>query len=271
MNGPSHNQGTIKIGIAGLGAIGKAVARALIKGIDGYELTAASNLLPVDEFDIPYVSLKELAERCDLIIEALPPSVVPALAEEVFIAKKDLILISTCALLMHPEILQSTNLSTSRIFVPSGALAGLDGVKAMREMGIQKCKIASTKPPNGFSTAPYILEQGISLETIDTKTLIFSGNANEAAKGFPANVNVAATLSIASGFGGEKTQVEIWADPAAKGNAHEITVETAYSHLSARIENLPDPANPKSSVLAAQSIVAALKNRNNAQTLISLI
>jgi aspartate dehydrogenase len=257
-----------KIGIAGLGAIGLAVARALVKGIEGYELVAMSDLKQSENFKIPYLSFSELAKKCDLIIEALPPAAVPDLTREVFMNNKDLILISSCALLMHPEILQSRALSTSRIYVPSGALAGMDGVKAMREMGITKCTIASTKHPNGFSTAPYVLASDIDLEKIDTKKKIFSGNALEAAKGFPANVNVAATLSIASGMGAENTMVELWADPAAKGNAHEIFVETAYSQLNVRIENLPDPANPKSSVLAAQSIVALLKNMNNAIALL---
>jgi aspartate dehydrogenase len=253
----------IKVGIAGMGAIGRAVARALVKGIDGFTLVAASDLHPSDEFKLPYVSLKELSKRCDLIIECLPPAAVPELARDVFTQQKNLVLISSCALLMFPEILDIHKSSTSRIFVPSGALAGMDGVKAMREMGIQKCKIASTKHPRGFSTAPFVVVHNVDLENIETKTKIFAGNALEAAKGFPANVNVAATLSIASGVGAENTHVEIWADPAAKGNAHEIYVETAYSQLQTRIENLPDPTNPKSSVLAAQSIVALLRNMNS--------
>lgn len=259
---------TTKIGIAGMGAIGRAVARALGKGIDGYELIAVSDIAPSDQFKLPYVSFEELSERCDLIIECLPPSAVPELAKEVFLAQKNLVLISSCALLMFPEILDIHKSSTSRIFVPSGALAGMDGVKSMREMGITKCKIASKKHPRGFSTAPYILENNINLENFETKTKIFEGNALVAAKGFPANVNVAATLAIASGVGAKNTMVEIWADPQAKGNSHEIFVETAYSQLSARIENLPDPENPKSSVLAAQSIVSLLRNMNNAIALL---
>jgi aspartate dehydrogenase len=259
---------SIKIGIAGMGAIGRATARALVKGINGFTLVAASDLHPPDEFPLPYVSFAELSERCDLIIECLPPSAVPELARHVFLAQKNLVLISSCALLMFPEILDIHKSSTSRIFVPSGALSGMDGVKAMREMGIIKCSIASTKHPRGFSTAPYVVANNINLENFETKTKIFEGNALEAAKGFPANVNVAATLSIASGVGAENTRVELWADPAAKGNAHEIFVETAYSQLNARIENLPDPANPKSSVLAAQSIVALLRNMNSSIALL---
>ena len=96
------------------------------------------------------------------------------------------------------------------------------------------------------------------LAAIRAKKLLFSGNAHEAAAGFPANINVAVTLSLA-GIGPEKTQVEVWADPEARGNTHEIKVESEYSTVTARVENKPDPANPKSSMLAAQSIVALLR------------
>ena len=255
------------VGIAGLGAIGSAVARALVRGIDGLELIAASDITPNDEFDIPLVSFEELCARCDIIIECLPPAIVPQLANEALKNQKTLILISSCALLIFPEILDTHNsipkVKQGRIIVPSGALAGIDGIKALKELGIKNSIIASTKHPRGFSGAPYVDEMGINLEQIKTKTRIFKGNALDAAKGFPANVNVATTLSLA-GIGAQDTRVEIWADPAAKGNSHEITVSGEFSTLTARIENMPDPANPKSSMLAAQSIVAVLKDMNNA-------
>ncbi|MEZ5813711.1 MAG: aspartate dehydrogenase domain-containing protein [Alphaproteobacteria bacterium] len=251
------------VGIAGLGAIGSAVGRALNAGIQGLEWIAASDIIPNEEFTVPLVSFEELAERCDIIVEALPPTAVPELANHVLKNQKTLILISSCALLMFPEILDTHKDTNSRIIVPSGALAGIDGVKALKELGIEKSIIASTKHPRGFIGAPYVEEMGINLDQIKTKTKIFEGNALQASKGFPANVNVAATLSLA-GIGPEKTMVEIWADPNAIGNNHEITVSGKFSTLNARIENKPDPANPKSSVLAAQSIVSVLKDTNNA-------
>ncbi len=252
------------IGIAGLGAIGSAVAKALTqgKGINGFTLTQTSDLINNTSTDIPQsipnVDFDTLCKNCDLIIECLPPHIVPELTKYVFKHQKTLILISSCALLIYPKILEKQKLSTSRIFIPSGALLGLDGVKALKQLGIKSSKIASTKPPLGFSTAPYVEEMGIDLNAINTKTRIFEGNALEAAKGFPANVNVAATLSLA-GIGPKETKVEIWADPDAIGNSHEITVIGEYSQISAKITNSPDPKNPKSSMLAAQSIVALLK------------
>lgn len=252
-----------KVGIAGLGAIGSAVARALVKGINGLELSAASDLAPTDEFDIPYVSFDELVERCDIIIECLPPKAVPEIAIKAIKAQKTLVLISSCALIIYPEILDTHKSLHSRIIVPSGALTGIDGVKALKKLGIKKSIIASNKKPSGFTGAPYVDKMGIDLAQIKTRTKIFEGNAIEAAKGFPANVNVAATLSLA-GIGAENTMVEIWADPKATGNSHAIEVTGEFSTMKCSVENMPDPANPKSSMLAAQSIIAVLEDMNAA-------
>ncbi len=252
-----------KVGIAGVGAIGSAVARALIRGIDGFTLEAISDPNIVIDFGVDNTDFDTLLRRCDLVIECLPADIVPQLASKLFEEGKDIIFISAASLLVYPQILENLKQSNSRAYVPSGALCGIDGVLAMKEMGINSALIASTKPPAGFNNAPYVVQNSIILDDISEKTLIFEGNALEAAKGFPANINVAATLSLA-GIGAEKTRVEIWADPKASGNMHEITVKSNYSTLSAKIENMPDPANPKSSVLAAQSIIATLKNMNNA-------
>ena len=263
---------TSKIGIAGLGAIGSAVARVLMKkfnshsGIEGFELAYVSDPDVNTNFGVENTDFDTLVNRCDLVVECLPAHIVPELACKVCEAGKDVIFISSAALLIYPDILENLRKSQSRAYLPSGALCGLDGVRAMKEMGIESAKIASTKPPRGFIGAPYVVEHDISLSEFTEKTLIFEGNALEAAKAFPANVNVAATFAFA-GVGPEQTRVEVWADPDAAGNAHEITVKSQYSTLNAKIENMPDPANPKSSVLAAQSIVATLRNMSSALTL----
>lgn len=253
-----------KIGIAGTGAVGSAVARALIsgEGIGGMVLDCVSDPFVETHLGVDNVSFDSLVTRCDLIIEALPAKEVPTLARVVFEAGKDIVFISAAALLIYPEVLEGLKASDSNAYLPSGALCGLDGVVGMKEMGIISSKIASTKPPKGFSGAPYVVDNTIDLDGITEKTRIFEGNAYDAAKGFPANVNVAASLSLA-GIPAEQTRVEIWADPAAKGNMHEITVKSDYSTLVSRIENTPDPANPKSSALTAQSIVACLRNMNS--------
>lgn len=250
---------TITVGIAGMGAIGRAVARALVQGIDGYQLHAASDVNPPEEFkDLAYLDFETLCASCDLIIEALPPAIVPELTPHIFAHGKDAILISSSALLLHPEILAQSEGTKSRIIVPSGALSGLDGVSALMQMGIKSASIATTKKPMGYDGAPYIVENNIDLKSITDKQMIFKGSALEASKAFPANINVAATLSLA-GIGPEETQVEIWADPEIGGNTHEIKVIGEFSTITGRVENTPDPANPKSSMLAAQSIISVLK------------
>lgn len=253
------------VSIAGVGAIGGAVARALTEDgkINGFTLSAISDPAPKSTYGVPCVDFETLVNQCDLIIECLPAHIVPQLAKVVFEANKDIIFISSAALLVYPEILELHKFSKSTAYVPSGALCGLDGVKAMRGLGIQNSKIATTKKPSGYDGAPYVVENKIDLDAIKTRECIFKGNALEASKGFPANVNVAATLSLA-GIGAQNTMVEIWADPLAKGNTHEITVQSQYSTMVSRIENMPDPANPKSSVLAAQSIIAMLRDMSSA-------
>ncbi|MEM6780870.1 MAG: aspartate dehydrogenase domain-containing protein [Pseudomonadota bacterium] len=251
-----------KIGVVGVGALGSIVVKALIDGIDGYDLIGVSDITP-PAFDVPHMSTEDLVEQCDIIVECLPPAEAPALAKLVLERNKTLILISSSALLLYPEIEEYIKTSESgRVIVPSGAISGLDAVTALKEGGMDSAKIMTTKPPKGLMGAPYVVENGIDLNGLSEKKCIFSGNAYEAAKAFPANVNVAATLSYAS-LGPKKTQVEVWADPNAQGNAHEIVVSGGSSTITSRVENLPDPSNPKSSMLAGYSIVATLRKLSN--------
>ncbi len=249
-----------KVGIAGVGALGGIVAKALIDGIDGYRLHAVSNLTPV-EFPVPNTDFQTLAEECDVIVECLPAASVPALASDVLSRGKTLVMISSCALVLYPELAAMVEKSKGRIIVPSGALSGLDAVFALNQDKITSSTIISTKPPKGFKNAPYLTEKNINPDDIQKRVMIFSGNVVDAAKAFPANVNVAASLALA-GIGPLLTQVQIWADPDAKGNSHEIIVEGPGSVIRSKIENVPDPSNPKSSMQAGYSIIAALKKRN---------
>ncbi len=251
-----------KVGIAGVGALGSIVAKAF--PMDGYVLHAVSDL-GQPQVSVPNLDFVGIAEQCDVVVECLPAAAVPALAKEVLSRRKTLVMISSCALVLYPEIYDIAAQNKGHILVPSGALAGLDGVTAMKEAGINESKIISSKAPKGFKNAPYILEKNINLDEISSKTKIFEGNVLEAAKAFPANVNVAASLALA-GIGPEKTRVEVWADPEAQGNAHEIIVSGSGSVIRSRIENVPDPTNPKSSQQAGYSIVAALKKRKSTLT-----
>jgi len=260
----------IRIAVAGVGAVGSAVCRALIDGIDGFTLVAASNLdeaqarslINRPAYDLPFVPMEEIVDTADWIVEALPAAAVPDLTRRAMEAGKTLVMISSAALLLYPEIKSYAGKNGGRIIVPSGALAGMDGINALAEQGIKTARLTTTKPPKAYSNAPHIVKEQIDLAGITTPTTIFTGNARQAAAAFPANVNVAATLSMATRLAPEDVQVEVRADPALTSNRHEVVVEGDFSTLKFTIENKPDPTNPKSSALTAMSIIAALRRQS---------
>jgi aspartate dehydrogenase len=141
--------------------------------------------------------------------------------------------------------------------VPSGALIGLDAVRAAAEGSIRSVKMVTRKPPNGLEGAPYLREHGISLENLKQPLKVFDGSAREGARGFPQNVNVAAALSLA-GIGPDRTQLEIWADPALTRNTHRIEVDADTARFSMTIENVPSE-NPRTGRIVALSTAAALR------------
>ena len=147
---------------------------------------------------------------------------------------------------------------TARLFIPSGAICGIDGVKAANIEKISSAVIKSTKSPKSLEGAPYIIKNKIDLRKIKKKTKIFEGSALEAIKGFPKNVNVSATLSLA-GIGAKKTKVIVVVDPKIKRNMHEIEVVGSFGKLTTKTENVLSPLNPKTSHLAVLSACTTLK------------
>jgi aspartate dehydrogenase len=150
----------------------------------------------------------------------------------------------------------------ARILVPSGAIAGLDGVKGAREGTITAVTMETRKPPRGLAGAPYIEQQRIDLDAITKETLIFEGPATEAVRGFPANVNVVAALSLA-GLGPERTRIKIYAVPGQARNQHRITVEGDFGVLRFEVENVPSE-NPRTGRLSYLSAIAMLREMGTA-------
>ena len=146
----------------------------------------------------------------------------------------------------------------ARIVVPTGALLGLDAVRAAAEGKVESVTIETRKPPRGLEGAPYLVENKIDVFAITTPTIVFKGNAFDAAKGFPANVNVAAALALA-GIGPERTMVEIWGDPTVTRNTHTIRVEAETVRLTMTIENVPSEENPRTGKITPLSILACLR------------
>ena len=146
----------------------------------------------------------------------------------------------------------------ARIVVPTGALLGLDAVRAAAEGRIDSITIETRKPPAGLMGAPYLVRHGIDMMDVTMPLRVFVGNARDAALGFPANVNVAAALALA-GIGPLRTKVEIWADPGLTRNVHIITVEAEAARFTMRIENVPSDDNPRTGKITPLSVLACLR------------
>ena len=161
-------------------------------------------------------------------------------------------------LLHAPELIAEARECGARIIVPTGALLGLDAVRAAAEGEIRSVKVITRKPPAGLAGAPYLEERGIDVTQLGEPLKVFEGTAREGVAGFPANVNVVAALSLA-GIGAERTQLEIWADPGLTRNTHRIEVDADSARFSLSIENVPTDANPATGRITALSVIACLR------------
>jgi aspartate dehydrogenase len=166
--------------------------------------------------------------------------------------------LSVGQLLEHSDLIDLAERTGARIVVPTGALLGLDAVRAAAEGEIRSVTMVTRKPPSGLAGAPYLERHGIDLEGISAPLKVFEGSARDGARGFPANVNVAAALSLA-GIGPERTRLEIWADPHVTRNTHRIVVEADAARFEMQIENVPTEENPRTGRITALSVIAALR------------
>ena len=167
-------------------------------------------------------------------------------------------MLSAGALLEHWDLVEAARKSGGQIVVPTGALIGLDAVTAAAEGVIHSVRMVTRKPVAGLIGAPYLVANKIDIAGLREPRKVFDGTAREGAKGFPANVNVAAALALA-GIGPERTTVRIWADPGVDRNIHKIEVEADSVRLSMQIENVPSLENPKTGRLTPLSVIALLK------------
>ncbi|MCY4348329.1 MAG: aspartate dehydrogenase [Thiotrichales bacterium] len=258
---------TVHVAVGGLGTVGFEVARRIDGGaIDDLTLSAVSARdharararmrgfrSPVD-----VVAVERLADRADIVVESAPAAVFREIAEPVVRAGKVLVAISAGALLDHADLVETARAAGAQIVVPSGAVMGLDAVRGAAESGIASVTMITRKPPGGLAGAPHLVEHGIDVGGLETPLKVFEGSARDGARGFPANVNVAAALGLA-GVGPERTRLEIWADPGVTRNTHEIRLEADTVRFQLRIENVPSEENPRTGRSVAPSVVAALR------------
>jgi aspartate dehydrogenase len=257
---------TLRVAIGGFGAIGKVVAQRLDQGMDGLTLTAvaardvarAQAAMTSFARTVPVVPLALLSEDADVVVECAPAAVLRELAEPA-LAQGRLVMVLSCgALIDNFDLVDLARRNGGRVLVPTGALLGLDAVIAAAEGGISSVNMITRKPPRGLLGAPYLEANGIDVGGLTEPKRVFRGTAREAARGFPANVNVAAALALA-GIGPDRTTIEIWADPTVTRNTHRIEVEAEAARLSMQVENVPSAENPRTGRLTALSVIAALK------------
>ena len=261
------NHRNLSVGIGGLGTVGFEVAQRIDRGeIEGLTLAAVSarnhararERMAGFRTPVDVVDAGGLAERADIVVESAPAAVFREIAEPVVRAGKILVSISAGALLDHADLVEAARTTGAQIVVPSGAVMGLDAVRGAAESGIESVTMITRKPPGGLAGAPYLVDHGIDVDRLDSPLKVFEGSAREAARGFPANVNVAAALGLA-GIGAERTKLEIWADPGVSRNTHEIRLEAETVRFDLRIENVPSCENPRTGRSVAPSVVAALR------------
>jgi len=256
----------MRVGLVGCGNIGADFCIALQKGNIPAEIAALTDIDPsraellISNFQLSakICGLEENAALVDFLVECADASAVESVIDTAIKYKRDCLILSIGGVITRPELLEKARQHNIQVWLPSGALAGLDGVRAAREGGLHSVRLTTRKPPKGLEGAPYLIENNIRLDDLKEPRVIFEGTALEAVKAFPKNVNVAAALSFA-GVGPQQTRVRVVADPRATINSHEIVAEGAFGRLSAVTENLPSPRNAKSSYLASLSGCAELR------------
>lgn len=245
----------MKVLLVGCGALGGAIGRGVSK-MHGASLT----LFDVDHHKAVLLARETLApvvktfdeglRDAEVVVEAASQPALRDIAPKVLAQGKTLVALSVGALVDHAFLEQVTQLARDkkgRLLLPSGAIAGLDAIRAGMEAGLDEVTLLTAKPPSGFG-----------LKDVTEARILFEGTATEAVKQFPKNVNVAAALSLA-GLGFEKTRVRIVADPALKENTHTIRASGAFGKLEVKVENRPSPENPASSHLASLAALALLR------------
>jgi len=253
----------------GCGAIGSEICRAIDRGIEGVELVAlydrnlelARSLSSSLGCMPPVVTIDDMIPAVELVVESASQGAVRDIVPQVLARGKSVLVMSGGALTdekLREKLVRIARENGCKLYMPSGAIAGLDGLKAASVSRIDSVTLITSKPPAALAGAPYLEERGIDVESIREPKTLYEGDAASAVRAFPANVNVAAALSLA-GIGTANTKVRVVADPTLRRNVHEIQVNGEFGTLYVKVENVPSPSNPKTSYLAALSAIATLK------------
>ncbi len=261
----------LRVGIAGLGNVGRCVAKALSDGkIEGVCVTAATGrdlekakaaASPISP-SLAVVPLAELPAHCDVIVECASAASLPEIARTALLASKDLICVSAGGFLAIPDLAHIAREYRARVQIANGAMPGLDILRSAAEGTIHNVHNKTRIPVKSLANEPYVLEQGFDFRQVPPAEAVkvFEGTARDAARHFPRHLNVAVSLSLA-GIGFERTYMELWLDPHVKGALHWLEIEGDEIGLTLISRNVPSPDNPKTSRVVAPSILAALRAR----------
>jgi aspartate dehydrogenase len=201
-----------------------------------------------------------LAAAPEVVAELAGHDALRAHGERVLRAGIDLLTISAGAFAddaLCDRLLAAAEAGGSRIILPSGAIAGLDGIGSAATLGIDRVTHTVRKPPVALlpdDEAAAVIAEGAPRE-------LYRGPAREAARRFPANVNVVAMVSLA-GIGLDRTEAVVVADPAVVHNTHEVVAEGPFGSIEVRVRNVPSPDNPKTGRITPGSVVHALRRRS---------
>ena len=255
----------VRVGLVGCGTIGSQLALALehtyphaarIVALHDVRRAHARALQQRLRAHPPIVSLPVLIRKSRLVIEAASVDVAATVLERALRMRKDVFIMSVGGLLRHRTWQGRARRAGVHVYLPSGALAGLDGVKAMAVGRIRRVSLTTRKPPRALAGAPYVRRKQLRLDRLTRASLIFEGSPRAVVEAFPQNTNVAAALALASGES-RRARVRVVADPTLTTNVHELEVEGDCGRIHCRIESKPS-ANPKTSELAVRSAIATL-------------
>jgi len=259
----------LKIGIVGCGAIGSSLAKEIVKNFGNCASLAV--LFDIRPEKAQFLSrqltkssklcagnLEILIKRSDLVIEASSAKAAWEITRKSLSSGRKVMIMSVGGIVGHSDELLALALkNNSQVYFPSGAIAGIDALKAANIAGVKKVVLTTRKNPNAFKGVEYV-ERNFKLTGLKKEKVLFSGKAAQAVKYFPQNINVAAVLGLAA-IGMAKTQVRIIASPHVKKNIHEVLIESKAARIFTRTENILHPQNPKTSYLAVLSAIATLK------------
>jgi aspartate dehydrogenase len=257
----------MRVALAGFGTVGQELARRLAASAVPEARLAAISARDLEKARRNAAGLEQplvlpvaaLPAHADVIVECATVEALPEIARVALVAGKILVPVSVGGLATHPEILDWARANGGRIKVATGALPGLDAIRAAAEGGIKSLKLTSRIRPDSLVREAYVRARGFDFtRPISEPVQVFAGTAREAALAFPKHFNVAVTLSLA-GIGLDRTEVVVFADPGVPGAVHQVEVDAADIQLSLVSRNRPSATNPRTSRAVAPSIIAALR------------